>query len=161
MPSKRTVVTELATGLGMLGQDDLAVVIERRPRTLSNLTTANWDQLTTLWDSGAYRVEFAAGFLNGQAFLAAPDALNGRHPRVIEWTGDRRPPGDEVLPSDLRIDHVYLVSCKYLSRILHNPSPAQCLAGDEYTHWHRSLLPRLSDIEQLVAMDCLTAVRRR
>lgn len=38
---------------------------------------------------------------------------------------------------------------------------AQCLAGDEYTHWLRSLLPRLTDIEQLVAKDCLTAVRRR
>ena len=87
MPSERTVVTELATGLGMLGQDDLAAVIASRPGTLSNLTTANWNQPTTLWDSDAYQVEFATGFLNGKAFLAAPDALNGRHPRVIEWTG--------------------------------------------------------------------------
>ena len=32
-------------------------------------------------------------------------------------------PGDEVAPVDLRVDHVFLVSCKYLSRILINASP--------------------------------------
>jgi hypothetical protein len=32
-------------------------------------------------------------------------------------------PGDEVAPVDLRIDHVFLVSCKYLSKILINASP--------------------------------------
>lgn len=129
MPSDRTVVTELATGLGMLGDGDLATVIKNRPGALSSLTTADWDQLTALWDSRAYELEFASGFLNGRAFLHAPDALNGRRPRLIEWTGGRRPPGDDVLPSDLRIDHVYLVSCKYLSRILHNPSPARLVEG--------------------------------
>jgi hypothetical protein len=30
-----------------------------------------------LWGSGRYATEFSAGFLNGQAFLAAADALNG------------------------------------------------------------------------------------
>ena len=30
-----------------------------------------------------------------------------------------------MIPADLRIDHVYLVSCKYLSNILHNPGPAR------------------------------------
>jgi hypothetical protein len=125
MPSERTFVTELATGLGMVGDADLGSVIARRPPQMSNLTTANWEELLALWRSGAYEAEFTAGFLNGRAFLAAPEALNGRRPRIIEWTGGRRPPGDEVVPSDLRIDHVYLVSCKYLSRVLHNPSPAR------------------------------------
>jgi hypothetical protein len=32
-------------------------------------------------------------------------------------------PGDEVVPADLRVDHVYLVSCKYVSRIVVNASP--------------------------------------
>ena len=31
--------------------------------------------------------------------------------------------GDEAVPADLRVDHVYLVSCKYLSRIVVNASP--------------------------------------
>ena len=38
-------------------------------------------------------------------------------------------PGDEVAPVDLRIDHVYLVSCKYLSRNIANPSPARLFDG--------------------------------
>lgn len=148
MPSERTFVTEIATGLGMVGDDDLASVIASRPPEMSNLSAANWDQLTALWGSGAYAAEFNAGFLNGQAFLAAPDALNGRLPRVIEWTGGRRPPGDEVVPSDLRIDHVYLVSCKYMSRILHNPSPARLVEGlltqasvDDLRDWYHRVAP--------------------
>ncbi len=50
-------------------------------------------------------------------------------PRIIEWTGARRAPGDEVVPSDLRVDHVYLVSCKYLSKVLHNASPQRLVDG--------------------------------
>ena len=38
--------------------------------------------------------------------------------------GHRTGPGDEVAPIDLRVDHVYLVSCKYLSNILFNVSPS-------------------------------------
>ena len=45
-------------------------------------------------------------------------------PQIIEWKGTGRAPGDEVAPIDLRVDHVYLVSCKYLSKILFNVSPA-------------------------------------
>ena len=33
------------------------------------------------------------------------------------------------MPADLRIDHVYLVSCKYLSKILRNSSPAGLFDG--------------------------------
>jgi hypothetical protein len=148
MPSDRTFVSEIATALGMVGESDLGSVIDRRPPELSNLTAANWDDLTALWRSAAYETEFTAGFLNGQAFLAAADALNGRRPRIIEWTGGRRPPGDEVVPSDLRIDHVYLVSCKYLSRILHNPSPARLVEGlltqapvEDVRDWYHRVAP--------------------
>ena len=129
MPSERTFVTELATGLGMLGDDDLDTVVSRRSPAFVGLSPEDWERLADLWTHHHYGAEFVAGFLNGKAFLAAPDALNGRPPRIIEWTGGRRPPGDEVVPSDLRIDHVYLVSCKYLSRILHNPSPARLVDG--------------------------------
>jgi hypothetical protein len=41
----------------------------------------------------------------------------------VEWKGAVRGSGDEVAPIDLRIDHVYLVSCKYMSDILFNVSP--------------------------------------
>jgi hypothetical protein len=61
--------------------------------------------------------------------LRAPDGLALRPPRLIEWTGGRRPPGDEVAPIDLRIDHVYLVSCKYLSDNISSPSPGRLFEG--------------------------------
>lgn len=148
MPSERTFVSEISTGLGMVGDDDLASTIARRPPEMSNITPTDWDQLTALWHSGVYDADFLAGFLNGQAFLAARDALNGRRPRIIEWTGGRRPPGDEVAPCDLRVDHVYLVSCKYLSRILHNPSPARLVEGllthapvDDLRDWYQRVAP--------------------
>jgi len=148
MPSDRTFVTELATGLGMFGDDDLDTVITRRPAEFVTLSAQHWDHLSDLWSSHLYGSEFVNGFLNGRAFLDAPDALAGRRPRVVEWTGGRRPPGDEVVPSDLRIDHVYLVSCKYISRILHNPSPARLVEGllsqgpvDDARDWYERTAP--------------------
>ena len=148
MPSERTFVTELATGLGMLGDNDLDSVLARRPAEFVNLRSDDWDRLADLWTQGRCGGEFVDGFLNGRAFLAAPDALHGRSPRIIEWTGGRRPPGDEVVPSDLRIDHVYLVSCKYLSGILHNPSPARLVEGllsqapvDDARDWYERVAP--------------------
>ena len=48
----------------------------------------------------------------------------GRRPYLIEWKGFQRTPGYDLVPADLRIDHVYLISCKYLSRILMNVTPA-------------------------------------
>ncbi|MBA2624152.1 MAG: hypothetical protein H0U89_00855 [Acidimicrobiia bacterium] len=148
MPSDRTFVTELATGLGMVGDGDIAAVLLRRPGVLANLTEEEWGRLRELWCSGAYGADFLAGYRNGVAFLEAPDGLHGRRPRIVEWTGRRRAPGDEAVPSDLRIDHVYLVSCKYLSRILHNPSPARLVEGlltrapvDDTSDWYQRVAP--------------------
>jgi hypothetical protein len=93
------------------------------------LGPGDWERLTDLHRSGRFVEEFAAAFANGKAFLEAPDALRGRLPLLVEWTGGRRPPGDEVAPVDLRVDHVYLVSCKYLSRAIANPSPARLFDG--------------------------------
>ena len=86
---------------------------------------------------------------NGRAFLEAPDGLRGRAPILIEWKGSHQPPGFDVLPADLRIDHVYIVSCKYLSRILANSSPtnlfvrrlADRTAGAEPISWYEVCAP--------------------
>ncbi len=128
MPDDRTTVTELATALGMLRFPDIPAALRARPAELA-ITDATWTGLTDLYAGGALAEEFATAFANGRAFLEAPDALRGRPPQLIEWTGGRRPPGDEVAPVDLRIDHVYLVSCKYLSRNIANPSPARLFDG--------------------------------
>jgi len=145
----RTFVTEVATGLGMVGGTDVEVTIAERPPQLANLTALEWDRLDALWATGELRADFEHGFANGRAFLAAPDALNGRPPRIVEWTGPRRAPGDEVVPADLRVDHVYLVSCKYLSMVLHNSSPQRLVEGllgrgtlEERGDWYQAVAPQ-------------------
>ena len=128
MPADRTVVTELATALGTLSYPDPASALAARPRELG-IDASVWDRLDALNGRRIHAEDFAVAFGNGKAFAAAPDALGGRPPRVIEWTGGRRPAGDEVAPIDLRIDHVYMVSCKYLSANIANASPARLFDG--------------------------------
>jgi len=128
VPDDRTTVTELATALGTLAHDSPAHVLRARPAELA-VDDQTWDRLAALHASGRFAAEFAAAWDNGRAFLHAPDALRGRSPQLVEWTGGWRPPGDEAAPVDLRIDHVYLVSCKYLSRAIANPSPARLFDG--------------------------------
>jgi hypothetical protein len=128
MPDDRTTVTELATALGMLPYADVGAALAARPGELA-IGETTWTRLADLYEGGTMADEFATAYDNGRAFLEAADALRGRTPRLIEWTGGRRPPGDEVAPVDLRIDHVYLVSCKYLSRNIANPSPARLFEG--------------------------------
>jgi hypothetical protein len=147
VPDDRTTVTELATALGTLGIGDLSSTLARRPGQL-DIADVTWGELDALYASGRFDGEFATAFANGRAFLEAEDALRGRRPRLIEWTGGRRPPGDEVAPVDLRIDHVFLVSCKYLSRNIANPSPARLFDGLlatsgewEQTDWYEVVAP--------------------
>jgi hypothetical protein len=123
MPSDRTAVTELGTALGMLGHADVDEALEARSPVMHSLSPEIWARLGDLRRGGAFDPEFHAAFENGRSFLHAADGLRGRLPRVIEWKGTGRAPGDEVTPADLRVDHVYLVSCKYLSDILFNVSP--------------------------------------
>jgi hypothetical protein len=124
MPSDRTMVTELGTALGMLGTPDVDAALAARPAVMHSLSPEMWDRLAALRRGGVFDADFHAAFENGRAFLWADDGLRGRIPRIIEWKGTGRAPGDEVAPIDLRVDHVYLVSCKYLSNILFNVSPA-------------------------------------
>jgi hypothetical protein len=123
VPNLRTMVTELGTGLGMLGYPDLDEVLRARSPVMRSLSPDDWDRLGSVRAGGAYDAEFHTAFLNGNFFLAARDGLRGRRPEVVEWKGAIRGSGDEVAPVDLRIDHVYLVSCKYMSKILFNASP--------------------------------------
>ncbi|MCU4186591.1 hypothetical protein K6U06_19660 [Acidiferrimicrobium sp. IK] len=128
MAGDRTLVTELATALGTLPYPDLPTVLAARPGELT-IDDGVWDRLQQLHQAGAHAEDFATAWSNGRAFAAAGDGLAGRPPRLVEWTGGRRPPGDEVAPIDLRIDHVYLISCKYLSDVIANPSPGRLFDG--------------------------------
>ncbi len=146
MPGDLTEITEIATALGMLAPS-LPAAIVHRPAQLSNVPDSTWARLVAAHGEGRHKASFATSFANGQAFLAADDALRGRRPRIAEWKGPHRPPGDDVIPADLRIDHVFLVSCKYLSKVLLNPGPARLferlLVGEERStmNWFAATAP--------------------
>ncbi len=139
MPDDRTTITELGTALGTLPFPDPLAALARRPPELQ-ITEQVWELLESIAHSGRFAIELAGAFANGRSFLEATDGLRGRSPLAIEWTGGRRAPGDEVAPIDLRIDHVYLISCKYESDILANSSPARLFDGLLATTgtWERS-----------------------
>ena len=123
MADLKTAITEIVTGLGMCGADDVESALVAPPAALRNVDDATWQRLRGAWGDGAHRDLFVASLMNGQAFLHARDALRGRPPLVVEWKGPHRSIGDEAVPADVRVDHVYVVSCKYLSRIVVNASP--------------------------------------
>jgi hypothetical protein len=157
-------VTELGTGLGMLGIDSLSEVIALRPPIMASVSPETWDVLERTHRAGGLSREFERAWSNGQAFLHAADGLRGRVPISVEWKGSQRAPGDEVAPVDLRVDHVFLVSCKYLSQITINASPFNLfdrlleggqgakstdwfahVAGEEYEGLYRAVRRELGD----------------
>ena len=123
MPALRTEITEIVTGLAMLGGESVDDALAQRPDELVDVDDATWDRLVRARHDRTHDHDFLAAWNNGRAFLVAREGLRGRRPVVVEWKGGHRDPGDVVVPSDLRVDHVYLVSCKYLSKVLHNASP--------------------------------------
>jgi hypothetical protein len=136
MASERTEITELATALGVLAPEPGTLLERPEPPTqLANVDAATWQRLCTAWTDGRHLGDFLAAHANGAAFAAAHEGLRGRPPATVEWKGPHRPPGDDTIPADLRVDHVYLVSCKYLSKVLLNPGPPRLfdrlLVGDE------------------------------
>lgn len=124
MPELLTEITEIVTGLGMLGYQSVDEALADHPETLKNVTADHWARLDAARSDDLHAEAFEAAWENGRIFLESADGLRGRLPVIIEWKGPHRPPGFDLIPADLRVDHVYLVSCKYQSRILSNSSPS-------------------------------------
>jgi hypothetical protein len=149
VPELRTEITEIVTGLGMTGLASLDEGLAARPAVIKNVSAAHWDRLDAARSAGTHAAEFAAAWDNGRAFLASPDGLRGRLPALVEWKGAQQPPGFELIPADLRVDHVYLVSCKYQSQILSNSSPSNLFdrrladrsAGPGTDSWYQTCAP--------------------
>ncbi len=127
MPSVRTEITEIVTGLAMLGYQDLDRALEVRPRHITHVDEPVFDRLQAARDGGRHEVDFELAWSNGAAFARSALGLRGRPPWSIEWKGHHKPASKsiETIPADLRVDHVFLISCKYRSKILHNAGPAQ------------------------------------
>lgn len=123
------------------------------PRELVTVDIETWDGLCSAFLAGEFEDSFEAAFENGRAFLRAAEGLRGRSPFRAEWKGPHRSPGDDVIPADLRLDWVYLVSCKYLSKILLNPSPPRLferqLTGEQRSQKHWFLDSAGTEFQQL------------
>jgi hypothetical protein len=124
VPDEKTAVSEIVTGLGASGASMLDSALAARPTSLLGVDAAGWAQVTRARLEGRHSRLFDTAWDNGVAMFEAVDALRSRRPVTIEWKGPHKPPGYESLPADLRIDHVYLVSCKYGSDISANSSPS-------------------------------------
>ena len=94
MPSAKTEITEIATGLAITGAPTLAEALAAR--AVANVDDVVWERLVALERAGQHRQEFLAAWANGQAFLQADDGLRGRPPGLVEWKGHTQAPGDEV-----------------------------------------------------------------
>ncbi len=147
MAAPRTEVTEIVTGLGMLGFPSLERALAVRPRAVLNVESAHYDRLDAAFGAGRFAREFEVAWRNGVEFARSTEGLRGRPPWSLEWKGSHKPPGYEQIPADLRVDHVYLISCKYGSNILTNSSPANLFSRlladrqDAPVDWYLEMAP--------------------
>lgn len=124
MASLRTEITEIVTGLGMLPLGSIEEALQGRPATMVGVADNHYDRLSEALRNPASSGLFQNAWANGKAFAQAREGLRGRTPLRVEWKGPHQLPGYEQIPVDLRVDYVYLVSCKYGSKLLHNASPS-------------------------------------
>ena len=148
VPAELTELTEIITGLGTLSHDEPASAVAAQPAELVNVGDRQWERLGKAVADASNEQTVLMAWENGRALLRARDGLRGRHPVRVEWKGPQQPPGYDLLPADLRIDHVYLVSCKYMSKILMNASPGHVFdrglavrAPTERTDWYDEIAP--------------------
>ena len=147
MPAIRTEISEIVTGLAMFGFPNVEHALGVRPDRFVGVTETEYDRLTEINHTGAEAHLFATAWRNGTQFARSVEGLRGRPPWIVEWKGSHRPPGYDQIPADLRVDHVYLLSCKYGSNILTNSSPMnlfdRLLADrqEERTDWFFEVAP--------------------
>ena len=148
MPALRTEITEVITGLAMFGYPDIRHALSVEPPAFRNVGSETYARLREELAAGRNGGLFHRSWENGVRFAMSDEALRRRSPWMIEWKGPHRPPGYDRIPADLRVDHVFLVSCKFGSNILMNSSPAnlfdRLLADrrDEPGDWYQEIAPR-------------------
>ena len=70
MPALRTEITEIVTGLGMLGAADVDTALAQRPPELVEVDDATWQRLVDARHDRGHDHDFLAAWNNGRAFLA-------------------------------------------------------------------------------------------
>ena len=140
----KTKITEVVTALGIMGIHARveAAMHTALPPAVGNLRPADWAEILSAHDAGEHQAEFEAAFANGRHFLDVE--LAGAAPRSIEWRGNRKTLYHHDIPVDIRVNRVYLISCKYNSKVLLNPSPQALFAGalavtGRGPHWYEEV----------------------
>ena len=103
--------------------------------------------LECIWNSGSRTSVAETAFCNGADFASHTDgAQRACASSASSRSGRRRIPGDRPDAGRPRsVDRVYMVSCKYLSRILHNTARAACVhrwSGRDFPVPRDQLVPR-------------------
>ena len=127
MADLQTAISEVVTGLGMCGDDDVGVALKVRPDALENVSDDEFGRLGDAWNDGQHRDLFVASFMNGQAFLRAYMAafrfqsidtrqflelLEAELPRLsqkaraMEWIDQAGIPADAPQPKSRRLDEL-------------------------------------------------------
>jgi hypothetical protein len=119
-----TLISELTTALGTI-RKTLAEAIAYMPTELLDVPARVWQTLTDLHEDPQHNDLFEMSFANGRSFAESALALRHRQPQRVEWCGPRKVGGEDAIPADLRIDDVYLISCKYNSQHLSNSGPSK------------------------------------
>ena len=147
MASLRTEITEIVTGLGMLPLRNIREALQSRPHAMVGVSNHHYERLSEAMEDPTNRKLFENAWANGTAFAQAREGLRGRPPLRVEWKGPHQLPGYEQIPVDLRVDYVYLISCKYGSKLLHNASPAHlfdrllAVRRGNRTNWYNEVAP--------------------
>lgn len=145
MADEKTLVSEVVTGLGMTGAPSVDLALAWPPPSMLGVPDDDWATLRLARSEGRHASLFDRAWENGASFAEAAEGLRRRPPLTVQWKGPHKPPGYDSLPADLRVDHVYLVSCKYGSTISANCSPSNVFdrlladrrAGSE--DWYRAV----------------------
>ena len=83
MATPRTEITEIVTGLGMLGFASLEHAITVRPALVRNVEAAHFTRLEDAFASGAHRREFVVAWTNGEVFARTWLCKHAR--RLVAW----------------------------------------------------------------------------
>ena len=78
MPALRTEITEIVTGLAMLGEPTLDDALAHRPVELVDVDDATWERLVAARRARTHDHDFLAAWNNGRAFLTARGGQIGR-----------------------------------------------------------------------------------
>ncbi|MDE0216074.1 MAG: hypothetical protein OXN79_05775 [bacterium] len=105
MASLRTEITEIVTGLGMLGFESLDEALAARPSKMVGVEYRHYDKLIAARADGKHEVQFEEAWANGMAFAVAEDGLREREPKRVEWKGPHQAPSYTPVHVEVRWSH--------------------------------------------------------